>query len=83
MRDDPVSILEESWESYQIFLNLRRISFNLYILKDYLKVASKSLMRKDKEIIFTGCNNFLDKIIPKLCNCDCFWLLKELGELNN
>ena len=40
-------------------------------------------MRKDKEIIFTGCSYLFEKLVPKLCETDCLWILGELAELNN
>jgi hypothetical protein len=36
------------------------------MLKEYLNVGSKSFLRKDREILFTGINNFFEKILLKL-----------------
>lgn len=46
-------------------------------------MAGKSLVKKDKEIIFTGCCNMFTELVPILKRNREIWLLCELGELNN
>ena len=53
------------------------------MLKEYLNVGSKSFLRKDREILFTGVNNFFEKILPKLKEKGKYRLLSEIAELNN
>jgi hypothetical protein len=42
------SSLEKGWDAYSIYSVHWKLSFNLYILKEYLMVGSKSFLRKDR-----------------------------------
>lgn len=42
------SALEKGWDAYSIYAAYWKLSFNLYILKEYLNVGSKSFLRKDR-----------------------------------
>lgn len=63
--------------------SLCKISLNIYILKQYLKVAAKSLVKKDKDIIFTGCTTMFNMFTPILVQNGQIWLLIQFSELNN
>ncbi len=56
-----------------------KLSFNIYMLKEYLNVGNKSFLRKDREILFTGINNFYEKILPKLKEKGKYRLLSEIA----
>lgn len=42
------SALEKGWDTYSIYAAYWKLSFNLYLLKEYLNVGSKSFLRKDR-----------------------------------
>lgn len=54
---------------------LFKLSLNVYMLKEYVKTAAKSLLKKDKEIIFTGCCNIFSDIVSILKKNKEIWLL--------
>ena len=62
---------------------LYKVAFNIYILKEYLKIGAKSLVKKDKEIVFTGCGNLFSDFIPLLKQSKQLWLLIEFSTLTN
>lgn len=61
------------------FLEQWKISFNLYMLQEYLRVGSKSFLKKDREILFTGISNLYHGLVPTLSAKKNFKLLKDLA----
>lgn len=47
-QDDSWSALKKGWTGFIYESTLYKVSLNLYILKEYLKIGAKSLVRKDK-----------------------------------
>lgn len=81
--DDVWESLKMGWLEYMLESALYKIAFNLYILKEYLKIGAKSLVKRDKEIVFTGCGNLFTDLIPSLKRLKQLWLLIDLSELTN
>ena len=65
------------------FANQWKISFNLYILKEYLVIGGKSFLRRDREILFTGISSLFNEFVPVCLQKKSMKLLSELASLNN
>lgn len=75
MAENAEGALEKGWDAYSIYAIHWKLSFNIYILKEYLMVGSKSFLRKDRDILFTGINNFYAELVPILKSRGCYKLL--------
>lgn len=42
------SALQEGWDSYMCFTDQWKMSFNIYILQEYLRIGGKSFLKKDR-----------------------------------
>ena len=75
--------LLKGWDQYLQYCEEWRISFNLYILDEYLRFGGKSFLKKDREILFTGISNLYNGLVGTLAERKNFKLLKELANINN
>ena len=58
--------MKKGWNNFLYYSSLWKIKLNIYLLKEYLKIGAQSLVKKDKEIVFTGCNNIFGGLVPIL-----------------
>lgn len=65
------------------YSDIWRLSFNVYMLQEYLRIGGKSFLKKDREIVFTGISNVYKELIPELAAKGNIKFLKEIAELNN
>jgi hypothetical protein len=58
--------LEKGWDSYMCFVDEWKLSLNIYMLQEYLRVGGKSFLKKDREILFTGISNLYAQLVTSL-----------------
>ena len=52
--DSREDALGKGWDHYLLYAEYWKLSLNIYMLREYLSIGSKSFVRKDRDIIFTG-----------------------------
>jgi hypothetical protein len=77
------SALLRGWDCFLRYCEEWRLSFNLYMLEEYLQFGGKSFLKKDREILFTGIANLYSELVPTLAGRRSFRLLKEFAVFNN
>lgn len=78
-KESAESAVEKGWDYYILYTVGWKLEFNLYLLKEYLTVGSKSFLRKDREILFTGISQLYSGLVPILKQRSCLRLLNEFA----